>query len=309
MNITCDIIKDLLPLYAEDMVSPDSRKLVDDHLCGCDSCVKELAELKKAPKVPVEVETGSLKRVGDTIRRRRILAVMAAVFLLATLVLSVDLFLNAKVYLTAEQAVLGCQTTENGDILIQYSNLVTGTGSLGDGDPDSEEATGNWGVTATTRVGKLLFAGKDAESFTKTYGQSFQMNAVADTQNIWYCDARTGKGAMLLWDAGNAYDGEPFMSVNNHLAVYFGIVLALAAVLLVLAWCFRGKWYGELCFRLGALAGCNGVSLLIVTAGQFLELWGEFTEGVNKALTLTVPMVLSVLFVRQIFRLKKQDKG
>ncbi len=309
MNITCDIIKDLLPLYAEDMVSQDSRHLVDDHLCGCDSCVKELAELKKAPKVPVEVETASLKRVGDTIRRRRILAVLAAVFLFATLMLSVDLFLNAKVFLTAEQVVMDCRNTENGDILIQYSNLVTETGSLGNGNPDSEEATGNWGVIASTRMGKLLFARKDAESVTKTYGASLQLSAVADTQNIWYCDAHTGKGETLLWDAGNAYDGAPFVEVNYHLAWYFGILLVLAAVLLVLSRCFRGKWYGELCFRLGALAGCHGVSLLIVTAGQFMELWGEFSEGVSKAATLTVPMLLSVLFMRQIFRLKKLDKG
>ena len=45
MKISCDIIRDLLPLYAEDMVSEDSKHLVDDHLCGCDACVKELAAL------------------------------------------------------------------------------------------------------------------------------------------------------------------------------------------------------------------------------------------------------------------------
>lgn len=309
MNITCDIIKDLLPLYAEDMVSRDSKKLVDDHLCGCDGCARELAELKKAPRVPMEVDAASLKRVGDTIRRRRILAVMAAVFLLATVMLGVELFLNAKVYLTAEQVVMDCRNTENGDILIQYSNLVTETGSLGNGNPDSEEATGNWGVIASTRMGKLLFALKDAESFTKTYGASFQMSEVADTQNIWYCDAHTGKGETLLWDAGNSYDGAPFTDVNYHLACYFGIMLVLAAVLLLMARIFRGKWYGELCFRFGVLDGCNGISVLIVTAGQFMELWGEFSDGFNKALVLTVPMVLSVLFIRQIFRLKKLDKG
>ena len=42
MKITCDIIRDLLPLYAEDMVSQDSKALVDDHLCGCDEWVKVL---------------------------------------------------------------------------------------------------------------------------------------------------------------------------------------------------------------------------------------------------------------------------
>ena len=78
MNITCNIIKDLLPLYVEDMVSEDSKALVDDHLCSCDSCTKELAELKKAPKVPVEVETTSLKRVEDTIRKRKMLTAATA---------------------------------------------------------------------------------------------------------------------------------------------------------------------------------------------------------------------------------------
>ena len=52
MNVNCNIIRDLLPLYAEGMASEESKALVDDHLRGCDSCTKELAELKKAPRIP-----------------------------------------------------------------------------------------------------------------------------------------------------------------------------------------------------------------------------------------------------------------
>lgn len=297
MKITCNIVRDLLPLYAEDMISQDSKELVDDHLCQCDACMKELAELKKAPRMPLEVETGSLKRVGDTIRRRRILAVLAAGFLAAALVMGVALFLGARVYLTAEQAVLDCRNTESGDILIQYSSLVTGCSSRGTDE--------NCGVIASTSVGKLLFAQKDREKV----GTEFQINAMSDTQNIWYIDPHTGKCDTLLWDAGNAYDGAADAEVNYHLAYYFAGVLVLGAVLLLPARVFRGTWYGELCFRVGALAGCNGLSLLIVTAGQFMELWGEFTEGFHKSLCLTVPMALSVLFFRQIHRLKKQNQG
>ena len=40
----------------ENLTSEDSKKLVDDHLCGCDDCTKELAVIMKAPKVPVEVD-------------------------------------------------------------------------------------------------------------------------------------------------------------------------------------------------------------------------------------------------------------
>ena len=32
MKITCNIIEDLLPLYIDDMVSEDSRQLVEEHL-------------------------------------------------------------------------------------------------------------------------------------------------------------------------------------------------------------------------------------------------------------------------------------
>ena len=56
MDISCDIIRDLLPLYAEDLVSEDSRKLVDEHLCTCDPCTKQLGILKKAAQIPIEVE-------------------------------------------------------------------------------------------------------------------------------------------------------------------------------------------------------------------------------------------------------------
>lgn len=86
MNISCDIIKDILPLYAEDMVSSATREMMDGHLCECEGCSRALEALKKPQKLPAEVDVSALKRVGDSIRRRRILAVMA-VFLFAATVL------------------------------------------------------------------------------------------------------------------------------------------------------------------------------------------------------------------------------
>ena len=40
MKITCNIIEDLLPLYVDDMVSEDSRQLVEEHLKTCPACRK-----------------------------------------------------------------------------------------------------------------------------------------------------------------------------------------------------------------------------------------------------------------------------
>lgn len=138
MNITCNIIKDLLPLYAEDMVSEDSKALVDDHLCSCDSCTKELAELKKAPKVPVEVETTSLKRVEDTIRKRKMLTAATAMMTLVAVLVTGTIFLMTPVYLTARQAIEGVELREDGGLAIDYASGIMGYGSTSFGSEDDE---------------------------------------------------------------------------------------------------------------------------------------------------------------------------
>ena len=38
MKISCEIIKDLLPLYQDGICSDESRKLIEEHLQSCDEC-------------------------------------------------------------------------------------------------------------------------------------------------------------------------------------------------------------------------------------------------------------------------------
>ena len=37
-KITCDIVKDLIPLYVDNVLSGDSKKLVEEHLQSCEEC-------------------------------------------------------------------------------------------------------------------------------------------------------------------------------------------------------------------------------------------------------------------------------
>ena len=60
MKITCDIVRDLMPLYVDDVCSDDSRKLIEDHINHCSKCQNELAAMKD----PIECPT--LSEVGDS---------------------------------------------------------------------------------------------------------------------------------------------------------------------------------------------------------------------------------------------------
>lgn len=130
MDISCDIIRDLLPLYAEDLVSEDSKKLVDEHLCQCDPCTRQLGILKKAAALPIEVETKSLKRVENTIRRRRVLTVIAAMLTMVTLIVSGIVFMTTPVFLSADEAIEGVELREDGGLAIDYASGITGRSSF-----------------------------------------------------------------------------------------------------------------------------------------------------------------------------------
>ena len=137
MKITCSIIRDLLPLYAEDMVSPDSRELVDDHLCGCDECTKELAALKKRQPIPVETDVSSLKRVELTIRRKKTMTVLAVLMTVAALIVTGMTWLFTPYTLTKTEAIEGVWVTEDGALAIDYARGITGKASQSVLDSDN----------------------------------------------------------------------------------------------------------------------------------------------------------------------------
>ena len=66
MKNKCNIIRDILPLYVEDMVSADTSAFVEEHLEKCAECRAELEDMKKSNgleknNVSVEDEVMPLK--------------------------------------------------------------------------------------------------------------------------------------------------------------------------------------------------------------------------------------------------------
>lgn len=62
MKNSCDVIRDLLPLYADDACSQESRRVVEEHLAECPECGGMLKRLKND-----EIETGLQQEKEDVI--------------------------------------------------------------------------------------------------------------------------------------------------------------------------------------------------------------------------------------------------
>ena len=59
MKTSCEVIRDLLPLYHDGVCSNESRTLVDEHLVVCDGCKNELEAMDTM--LPIETAERNLK--------------------------------------------------------------------------------------------------------------------------------------------------------------------------------------------------------------------------------------------------------
>ena len=70
MKIPCSVIRDLLPLYTEKMVEPETESLMKEHLEECDECRQKLSGMEAGTEAPVDTAK-PLQTLKKEIRKRR----------------------------------------------------------------------------------------------------------------------------------------------------------------------------------------------------------------------------------------------
>lgn len=120
MKISCDVIRDILPLYAEDMVSRDTRELVEGHICDCSSCEQELDRLQKKSKIALCTSGDTLNRVEKKIRMRRIRAVVITILVLLSVFVSAAAIVIMPFYISEEDAVEKVYVSEEGSLVVKF---------------------------------------------------------------------------------------------------------------------------------------------------------------------------------------------
>ena len=317
MDISCEIIQDLLPLYAENMASDATKEMVEHHLCGCEACTRELDSLRNTRQVPSHVEVKSLKRVGDAIRRRRILSVMAVFLFIATVLIGCALMLDATIYLSAGEAVEDIYVEADG-VKIVWNDQIIGTSAL-----VATEDSSNYAVTAWTNLYSILFptervpyeqlSDEIKALVTEAQYAAFDNSSFYSLENPYETnfiyENPIENSMTLLLNADQPFPEGPMMDVEPYTVYYVYSFVGVCVLACLMAMYFRGKWSGELFWRLSIVAGSLALSAVIVTAGQLSGLTGHFHETLVDSTAVALPMTLFGLCVRQLIKLHRQDKG
>ena len=64
IGIHCNIIKDLLPLYIDDVCSEESKEIIETHILNCEDCRSEVISMKSdIPPIKIEENLDKAKSI------------------------------------------------------------------------------------------------------------------------------------------------------------------------------------------------------------------------------------------------------
>ena len=136
MKNECSIVRDLLPLYAESMVSPETASFMEEHLKDCEHCRKEYERLKAPCAVPAQNDAAPLLMLQKKMAAKRLRTiVLTAVFAVALLV-SAFAVLDAPVYLPYTEERLAVEPVGENGLQITFDPSVTDFNYTVYQDPD-----------------------------------------------------------------------------------------------------------------------------------------------------------------------------
>ena len=105
MKTNCDIIRDLLPLYAEHITSEATNALVEEHLAECEACRAELEQMEQPVPVRPEAQPDApLRRIRAALQRRSFRAAIGSVLAALCALAMIFWMGTARVPATTEQA-------------------------------------------------------------------------------------------------------------------------------------------------------------------------------------------------------------
>ena len=91
MKMECDVVRDLLPLYTEQIASEASSRVVEEHLSECEQCRKAYQEMR-TPQLRIQYDRTPAESLGRYVRKKkwgfgaRVAAVTIAVTLLVVFI-------------------------------------------------------------------------------------------------------------------------------------------------------------------------------------------------------------------------------
>ena len=261
MKLSCDIIRDLLPLYAEELASGDSQEAVREHLDGCEDCRRTYEKMKESPVI-IREDPG-LNTVRRGLWKRRLLTALCAVLIVCMAGFWFLSWLTAPIYL--DESVI-TEILDNGDGTVTVSMDAAAVGrNTFQFEVHSSEA----GETFIIWTSRWL-----EHNWSEPIPRPFAITRSVVHNGI-YLFTGQGEDVLIYENPQKFINGGVMILPRLYLSFYFRMAMGIGAVLLGLAFALRRRRAGKTLAVIGSLALCYGVCQGIVCGFTFASYFAE----------------------------------
>ena len=308
MRNECNIIRDLLPLYAENMVSSDTSDFVEEHLKNCEACRKEYDRTKEFQPTQERSDAAPLLKLSRKMKVKRIQTIaLTAVFVIALFV-SAFAVLDAPIYLPYSDGIVTLEQLDDKGMLLTFDEEVTDFDCTVYEDPDGgnlyycdiQAWTSLWDKWFSQDKGKLstTVRAKNTDPVIAVYVPN------DSSENV--CIAKYDPNAENKIDKNVVYENT---TILPRLSLGYYLILAVAAlVMLGIVW-FMTRKKAELHLwaeRIGLYPVSYIISHYIVSGIS----WTSFSLPRDFSLIVFISILLycGLLLAHNILHLKREIK-
>lgn len=137
MKKECSIIRDILPLYTENMVSDETREFIEEHLSVCNECKTKMEKMRKIDNLPPS-NTVPLKNIRKKLLYKKIQIALLTTALVLIIAISVFALLTAPKFYPYSDDILKLTENQNQSVTITFREDVKGFSYIESSDIDTD---------------------------------------------------------------------------------------------------------------------------------------------------------------------------
>lgn len=297
MNVSCDVIRDLMPLYIEGLLTDDSVRLIEKHLESCEKCQHVLDEMTHSQSIHVENTIEPLIKIKKVLRKRK--AFIAMMTFMITLLLSTVFFsfLTSPKYIPYSEDLLQISDLSDGSVIVNFNETVTGY-DVNAYSTESNTGTAYHMTTWTTTLNEIMNS-RGIENII--------LDGSRDSVSSIYYYQTDGSEDRLIYGNSEFSNGGVYTLPRLNLSYYIRGAIIIGTISLIVTLVFsRKKKKTQFSVSIMLLAFSYILAHLIInglTSASF-----QSTRDLLAIILITIPIYVINLLGLHLYLSRKESK-
>lgn len=314
MKNECSIVRDLLPLYVEQMVRAETGEFVKEHLDGCEECRGEYEGMKQSQTGGERQKNGKENAVvGDDVaplvsiqrklRKQKVKTILCTGLFLVALFVSAFALLSIPVYFPYEADLFTIKDNGDESITITFDERVTDYLCVTDAYNCPEE-----GITEGMRTYQIeAWTSFWSKWFSKGSVQSVTIQKGVTEEVSVYYTSNDGHEDVCVY--GEPVTSGGVITLPRHVLSYYFVLAVMCVVVLSVIWLFvRRKAKGKAVIETILFYPVSYCIAHVIIAGYRPTTYAAQRDFMF-IVFLSILIYGGVLLARSIYRERKEIKA